>query len=156
LNFKQFRMFLANKSLGVIEYHCNRYLQEMGVDLIVKVEGFKVLADGQIREEITFKIIRNVVERNYKSFSGGERGRLLLSSILANRHLINETHPYGGLDFLSIDEVFEGVDSEGLMTMLESLKLLQIPVLLITHVTVEENDNVLTIVKENGTSRIKY
>lgn len=155
LNFKQFRMYLANKSLGVIEYHCNRYLQEMGSDLVVKVEGFKVLADSTIREEITCKIIRNI-ERNFKSFSGGERGRLLFASILANRFMINETHPYGGLDFLSIDEVFEGVDSEGLLSLIESAKLLSIPVLLITHVSVEEDDNVLTIVKENGVSKIKY
>lgn len=155
LNFKQFRMFLANKSLGVIEYHCNRYLQEMGSDLIVKVEGFKVLADGTSKEEITCRIIRNI-ERNFKSFSGGERGRLLFASILANRFMINETHPYGGLDFLSIDEVFEGVDSEGLLSLIESAKLLSIPVLLITHVSVEEDDNVLTIVKENGVSKIKY
>jgi len=155
LNLKQFRMYLANKSLGVIEYHCNRYLQEMGSDLIVKVEGFKVLADSTIKEEITCKIIRNI-ERNFKSFSGGERGRLLFASILANRFMINETHPYGGLDFLSIDEVFEGVDSEGLLSLIESAKLLSIPVLLITHVSVEEDDNVLTIVKENGVSKIKY
>lgn len=155
LNLKQFRMYLANKSLGVIEYHCNRYLQEMGSDLLIKVEGFKVRADSTIKEEITCKIIRNI-ERNFKSFSGGERGRLLFASILANRFMINETHPYGGLDFLSIDEVFEGVDSEGLLSLVESAKLLSIPVLLITHVSVEEDDNVLTIIKENGVSKIKY
>lgn len=155
LNLKQFRMYLANKSLGVIEYHCNRYLQGMGSDLLIKVEGFKVRSDSTIKEEITCKIIRNI-ERNFKSFSGGERGRLLFASILANRFMINETHPYGGLDFLSIDEVFEGVDSEGLLSLIESAKLLSIPVLLITHVSVEEDDNVLTIIKENGVSKIKY
>lgn len=154
-NFKQFRMYLANQSLTVIEYHCNRYLQEMKSDLTVKIEGFKMKADNTIKEEITCSIIRNI-ERNFNSFSGGERGRLLFASILANRFMINETHPYGGLDFLSIDEVFEGVDSEGLVSLIESAKLLSIPVLLITHVSVEEDDNVLTIVKENGVSKIKY
>jgi len=153
-NFKQFRMYLANQSLSVIEYHCNRYLREMKSDLVVKIEGFKVLADGAIREEINCSIIRNF-ERNFSSFSGGEKGRLLFASILANRFMINETHPYGGLDFLGIDEVFEGVDSEGLVSLIDSAKLLSIPVLLITHVSVEEDDNVLTIVKENGVSRIK-
>lgn len=155
INFKQFRMFLANKSLSVIEYHCNRYLKEMRTDLVVKIEGFKVLADGSIKEEINCKIIR-AQERSFSSFSGGERGRLLFASILANRYMINETHPYGGLDFLAIDEVFEGVDSEGLSSLIDSAKLLTIPVLLVTHVSVEESDNVLTIVKENGVSKIKY
>lgn len=154
LNFKQFRMFLANKSLGVMEYHCNRYLQGMNSDLVVKIEGFKVRADGTIKEEINATIIRNV-ERSFSSFSGGERGRLLFSSILANRFMINETHPYGGLDFLAIDEVFEGVDSKGIVSLIESAKLLSIPVLLITHIALKESSDVLTLVKENGISYIK-
>jgi len=153
-NFKQFRMYLANKSLGVMEYHCNRYLQGMNSDLVVKIEGFKVKADGTIKEEINAIIIRNI-ERTFSSFSGGERGRLLFSSILANRFMINETHPYGGLDFLAIDEVFEGVDSAGIVSLIESAKLLSIPVLLITHIALKESSDVLTLVKENGISYIK-
>jgi exonuclease SbcC len=155
-NFKQFRMHLANQSLGVIEYHCNRYLTEMKSDLTVKMDGFKVLASGAFKEEITATIIRNGRERTFSSFSGGERGRLLFASILANRHMINETHPYGGLHFLAIDEVFEGVDASGLESLIESAKLLNIPVMVITHVSVDENSaNVLTIVKENSISKIK-
>jgi ABC-type Mn2+/Zn2+ transport system ATPase subunit len=126
----------------------------MSSDLSVKMEGFKLKADGTPKEEITATIIRGI-ERTFSSFSGGERGRLLFASILANRYMINETHPYGGLDFLAIDEVFEGVDSVGLSSLIDSAKLLSIPVLLITHVSVEENDNVLTIVKEYGISKIK-
>jgi exonuclease SbcC len=153
-NFKQFKMFLANQSLGVIEYHCNRYLDEMGSDLTIKMEGFKMLANGTTKEEINVVIIRNI-ERTFSSFSGGERGRLLFASILANRHMINETHPYGGLDFLAVDEVFEGVDGAGIVSLIDSAKLLSMPVMIITHVAVEETENVLTIVKENGISRIK-
>lgn len=154
-NFKGFKTFIANKSLEVIEYHCNRYLNEMGSDLIVKIDGFKVLADGSVKDEIAIKIIRQQ-ERSFNSFSGGERGRLLFSSILANRFMINESHPYGGLDFLAIDEVFEGVDSEGIVSLVESAKLLSIPVLIITHVSVdEEKDYVMTITKTNNISTIK-
>jgi DNA repair protein SbcC/Rad50 len=154
-NFKQFRMFLANQSLSVIEYHCNRYLSGMGSDLLVKMEGFRVLANGSLKEEITAKILRNG-ERSFSSFSGGEKGRLLFASILSNRHLINETHPYGGLDFLSIDEVFEGVDSIGLKHLIESAKELSITVMIITHVTDEKADSdTVTIIKENNVSRIK-
>jgi exonuclease SbcC len=153
-NFKQFKMFLANQSLGVIEYHCNRYLDEMGSDLTIKMEGFKMLANGTTKEEINVVIIRNI-ERTFSSFSGGERGRLLFASILANRHMINETNPYGGLDFLAVDEVFEGVDGAGIVSLIESAKLLSMPVMIITHVAVEETENVLTIVKEKGISKIK-
>ena len=154
-NFKQFRMYLANQSLEVIQYHCNRYLTDMGSDMKVKMEGFKVLANGTYKEEITAKIIRDR-ERTFSSFSGGEKGRLLFASILANRHMINDTHPYGGFDFLAIDEVFEGVDSMGLKNIVSSAKILNVPVMIITHVTDEEaNSDRLLIVKENGISKIK-
>lgn len=156
-NFKGFKMHLANQSLEVMEYHVNRYLNEMGIDLIVRFEGFKVKADNSIKEEINAIIIRNGVERSFSSFSGGERARLLYASILANRFLINESNIYGGLDFLMADETFEGLDSEGFISLLNSSKLLCIPILLVTHVYIEdkENEDIITIIKENGISRIE-
>ena len=154
-NFKQFRMHLANQSLEAIEFHMNRYLVGMQSDLKVKLEGFKMLANGTFKDENTAKIIRTV-ERTFSSFSGGEQGRLLFAAILANRHMINQTHPYGGLDFLSIDEVFEGVDSLGLKKLVQSAKKLNVAVMIITHVTDEEvNDDVLLIEKINGISYVK-
>ena len=154
-NFKQFRMHLANQSLEAIEFHMNRYLVGMQSDLKVKLEGFKMLANGTFKDEITAKIIRTV-ERTFSSFSGGEQGRLLFAAILANRHMINQTHPYGGLDFLSIDEVFEGVDSLGLKKLVGSAKKLNVAVMIITHVTDEEvNDDILLIEKINGISYVK-
>ncbi len=154
-NFKQFRGYLANQSLEIIEFHCNRYLHDMGSDLKVKLDGFKTLANGSIKDEITAKVVRGV-ERSFSSFSGGERGRLLFASILANRHMINQTHPYGGLDYLCIDEIFEGVDSLGLKHLLKSARSLDISAHIITHVSDEDvSDDILTIVKENGKSKIK-
>jgi len=154
-NFKQFRMFLANQSLEVIGYHFNRYLEGMGSDISIKMDGFKVRADGTIKEEITAKVIRDI-ERTFDSFSGGEKSILLFTSILTNRHMINETHPYGGLDFLSIDEVLEGADSLILKHTIEAAKKLNVAVMIITHVTDEEaNSDRILIVKENNVSRIE-
>lgn len=154
-NFKQFRMFLANQSLEAIEFHINRFLFEMSSDLRVKIDGFKYLADGSIREQITPRVIREG-ERTFNSFSGGERGRLLFASILANRHMINESHPYGGLDFLSIDEVFEGIDGLGLSHLIKAAKQLDISVMVVTHVTDEDvADDKLLVIKEGGFSRIE-
>jgi exonuclease SbcC len=154
-NFKQFRAHLANQSLEAIEFHMNRYLDGMDSDLKVKMEGFKLLANGTFKDEITAKIIRTV-ERSFSSFSGGEQGRLLFAAILANRHMLNSTHKYGGLDFLSIDEVFEGVDSLGLKKLVKSAKQLDISVMIITHVTDEEvSDDILLIEKINGISYVK-
>lgn len=156
-NFKQFKLHLANQSLSVIEYHNNRYLNEMGSDMRVKFEGQKILANGNVKDEITSKVIRNQ-ERSFNSFSGGERGRLLFASILANRHMINSTHPHGGLDFLSIDEVFEGVDSVGLKGLIKLAKVLEITVMIITHVSPEEIGEMgssIIIEKIGGISTIK-
>ena len=155
-NFKQFRGHLANQSLEVMEYHSNRYLKDMGSDLIIKFEGFKTLANGTVKDEITARVIRNGSERTFDSFSGGEKGRLLFASILANRHMINKTHQNGGLDFLSIDEIFEGVDGVGLHHLIKSAKQLDITAMIITHVTDENaSADVLTVIKENGKSRIE-
>ncbi len=154
-NFKNFRMVLANQSLEVIEYNCNRYLTEMKSDLLVRMEGYKVLSNGSVKEEINAIIIRNAVERTFSSYSAGEGSRLMFASILTNKFLIDSSHPYGGLDFLMIDEILEGCDSAGIMSILDSAKLLQIPVLLITHISVEKNDDIITIIKENGKSRIE-
>ena len=119
------------------------------------MEGFKMLSNGTFKDEITAKILRNV-ERTFASFSGGEQGRLLFAAILANRHMLNSTHKYGGLDFLSVDEVFEGVDSLGLKSLIKSAKLLDIAVMVITHVTDEEvSDDILLIEKVNGISYVK-
>ena len=153
--FKEFRMHLANQSLDIIQYHNNRYLEEMGSDMRVSMEGYKKLANGSYKEEITANIIRNGVERTFSSFSGGEKGRLLFASILANRFMINSTHPYGGLDFLTIDEIFEGVDGIGLTTLIDSAKKMEVAVMMVTHALNREADSdVMTVVKENGTSKI--
>ena len=155
LNFKQFRLHLANQSLNVMEYHTNRYLKDMKSDLIVNFDGYKTLANGSIKDEITCKIVRGV-ERTFSSFSGGEKGRLLFASILANRYMINSTHKYGGLDFLSVDEVFEGVDAIGLKGLIKSARDLEIAVMIITHVSDENvSDDILLIEKVNGVSNIK-
>lgn len=151
---KEFKMFLANKSLEVLEYHNNRYLKDMKTDLTVRINGFKKRADGSIKDEINVSIFREE-ERLFNSFSGGERGRLLFASILANRYMINLNNKYGGLDFLSIDEVFEGVDGLGLKNLIKPAKELKIPVMIVTHVTTENtNDDILTIEKKNGISKI--
>ena len=121
----------------------------------IRLSGSKVTAKGEVKEEITAKVIRDT-ERSFSSFSGGERGRLLFASILANRHMINSTHPYGGLDFLSVDEIFEGVDSVGIKNIIESAKTLNIAVMIITHVQDNnESSDVITIEKVGGVSRIK-
>tara|TARA_R110002073_G_scaffold148366_4_gene301499 strand:+ start:4036 stop:6174 length:2139 start_codon:yes stop_codon:yes gene_type:complete len=155
-NFKQFRLHLANKSLETMQYRTNHFLKELGNDILVRLDGYKVKANGTIKEEISAVIIRDG-ERTFSSLSGGEQVRVLFSSILANRYLINSTHPHGGLDFLGVDEIFDKIDSLGMKHLIMSAKKLETCIMIISHVSDEElsGEDVLTIVKENGVSKIK-
>ena len=155
-NFKQFRLHLANKSLETMQYRTNEFLKELGNDILVRLDGYKVKANGTIKEEISATIIRDG-ERTFASLSGGEQVRVLFSSILANRYLINTTHPHGGLDFLSVDEVFDKIDSVGMKHLIRSAKRLETCIMVISHVSDEDlaGEDILTIVKENGVSKIK-
>ena len=155
-NFKQFRLHLANKSLETMQYRTNEFLKELGNDILVRLDGYKVKANGTIKEEISATIIRDG-ERTFSSLSGGEQVRVLFSSILANRYLINTTHPHGGLEFLSVDEVFDKIDSLGMKYLIRSAKKLETCIMVISHVSDEDlaGEDILTIVKENGVSKIK-
>jgi exonuclease SbcC len=155
-SFKQFRMHLANKSLETMQFMTNKFLSELGNDISVRFDGYKVKANGSIKEEINALIIRDG-ERSFSSLSGGEQVRVLFSSVLANRYLINNTHPYGGLDFLSVDEVFDKVDSLGMKHLIRSASKLETCIMIISHVSDEDlsGEEILTIVKENGISTIK-
>jgi exonuclease SbcC len=155
-NFKQFRMYLANKSLETMQFQINKFLGQLKNDIRVRLDGFKVKANGSIKEEITATIIRDN-ERTFSSLSGGEQVRVLFSSILANRYLINSTHPYGGLDFLGVDEVFDKSDSLGMKFLVRSASQLKTCIMIISHVSDEDlaGEEILTIVKENGISIIK-
>jgi exonuclease SbcC len=155
-NFKQFRLHLANKSLETMQYRTNEFLKELGNDILVRLDGYKVKANGTIKEEISATIIRDG-ERTFSSLSGGEQVRVLFSSILANRYLINATHPHGGLQFLGVDEIFDKVDSLGLKYLMRSAKRLETCIMIISHVSDEDlaGEDILTIQKVNGVSTIK-
>lgn len=157
LLMKQFYVYLTNKSLATIEGFCNLFLQDINTDLQIKLEGFKTLADGSTKESITPMVFRNgVEEEDYRCFSGGERGRLILATILAFQQLINQKSNSGGLGLIMIDEVLDQVDAEGIYNLVTALKGVDMTILLTSQVkTKVDTDNVLTIVKDNGISYIK-
>ncbi len=152
----QFYVYLTNKTLTLIQSHCNHYLDSMGSDLRLKFEGFKTLADGKIKESINAVISRgDEAEEDYRCFSGGEQGRLVFSTILTYQELINQKSKSGGLDYLQIDEVLDQVDSMGLGLFIHSLENLDKTIYIISQVKTEAPvENTLLIVKEEGRSRI--
>lgn len=155
--FKDFRMSLACEQLKIIQDAANLSLERQRSELRVSIDGFKMNAKGQVKSEITVLVING--EGEYKSFwsySGGERARVEMAMIQAFQEMLNTTNPYGGLDFLMIDEVLEGTDPLGLSLLIESLKEVKNPVYIISHVmNIRAGVPTLTIVKDGGVSRIE-
>ncbi len=156
LYFKQFYIYLTNQCLKKIQDLCNNFLEQIDTNLRVKVEGFKQLASGDVREKITTVILRDDIEEDdYRSFSGGERGKLTLSTILAFQELINSNSKSGGLDILFIDEILDSVDGLGMKNFIEALNKVQKTIHLTTHISIKERDeNVILIRKVNDKSYI--
>lgn len=157
INFQSFYIYLTNKVLYNIEVLSNTFLEKIQTRLRLKLEGFKVNADKSIKESITPIILEDGNEEDdYRTYSGGEKGKLILSTILSLHELINMSSPSGGLDFLFIDEILDSVDSKGMSSFLKTLESLNKTIFITSHVgTKEINENVLKIVKINGKSSIE-
>lgn len=154
IRFKEFKRSLSFRQLKVLEGFVNKYLSDMKSDMRIFIDGYKTLANGQVKEEISINIDKNGLQK-FSSFSHGEQGRLEIAMILSLQKMINATNKYGGLTFLSIDEVLEGLDSKGLGNIMQSLSTFTFPILITTHVSNTTYGNTITIVKENGISKIK-
>lgn len=155
-NFKKFYSYLANKSLSIIEGYANLYLSKMGTNLQMKIEGYKTLANGKIKENITPIILRNgIIEGEFNQFSGGEKAKLDFSLVLTNQQLINLNSTSGGLDLLWVDEILESVDGMGIRCLLDSTKDLNKSIFLTTHVDHSKiQENSIIVEKVNGVSKI--
>lgn len=153
---KGFLTFLTNKSIKSIEGITNSYLKQMNSELQVLIDGYTILKSGEVREKISISIVRSGIEvANFNRYSGGEKGRIKLANILGLQHLINLTAKNGGLNFLGLDEVFEGLDKTGQMDVLNILEKLNVTSLVITHRNQPIGAaNEIFIEKSKGISRI--
>lgn len=130
----------------------------IGSDLRVEMLGYKKLKSGKVRDKITVNLLRNGVDcGSYAKFSGGERARVNLASILGLQKLTNNSAPKGkGLDLLVLDEILEASDTTGIESSCKALNKLRATSLLVTQNPISDNDgNTIVVVKENGYSTIK-
>jgi DNA repair exonuclease SbcCD ATPase subunit len=157
INFKNFKSHLANKSIKNIQDYTNLFLNGMGSDISISIDGYRTLASKKLKEAITTTVLRDGFEEgSYGSFSGGERGRIDVSNVLGMQELINNTSPTGGMDFLLIDECLDQVEPFGLESIINSLQPLGKTVMIITQQT-EINmpaEHTLVIQKVNKVSSI--
>jgi len=153
LNFKKFKSFLANRSISNITDYTNLFLQLIGSDLSINVEGYRTLSDGKTKEELSTMVLRNgLTVGRYGRFSAGERVRIDFSNILALQEICN-INAKVGLDLLLIDEVLDSCDGEGMSCIIEGTSELKKTIMIISQVETKSN-NKIKIIKENGVSRI--
>lgn len=153
-NFKNFKSFVANQSIKNIQDYTNLFLQKMGSDLSINIDGFATLANGKIKEQISIEVLRGGFnEGSYGAFSGGERGRIDISCILAIQQLINLNCKSGGLDLLICDEILDQVDTLGLESIINSLQHLDRTIMIVSQNEINAlKDYTLTIEKRNKIS----
>lgn len=151
LRFKSFKSELANKSIKNISDFTTLYLQAMGTNLSINIEGYRQLADGKLKEEIQTTILRDGFEiGSYGRFSRGERARIDVSNVLGMQELVN-INAKNGLELLVIDEVLDCCDELGLRLILESLMKLDKTVIIISQISINSlKQNTLVCVKEKG------
>lgn len=154
IRFKSFKSYLANQSIKNIEDLSNYYLGKMNSDLSIEISPKS--KKGKVeKEKITEMILRNGFPvGSYGRFSGGEKGRIDLGLILANKASIN-SNAHTGLDFLLIDEIMESLDSLGIENIIRAMDNINTTLLLVTQIEINTLPNqTLTLVKQNGETLI--
>ena len=151
-----FKTFLVNKTLSIIESVVNSFLYRFEMNLLVKINGFKVLKSKEVREKIDILVSKNEqIWSKFRKFSGGQRKRINICGILALQTLINSASDSGGLDFMVLDETFESLDNAGQLELLRILDKSQQTNLVISH---QNNDigreNQIFVKYKNGESCI--
>lgn len=157
LNFTMFKSYIAKKKINALSQIVNDFLEKIGSDIRLKLEGFTVTRSGKLRDKISIQVMRDGIDcGSYHKFSGGEKARLNLACILSLHTLTNSNCEDGkGLDFIIIDELLDKSDEVGLSTYCEALNRLHQTALLITQGSVSESyPHKLLIVKRQGVSAI--
>lgn len=158
VHFTLFKSHIARKKIDALSLVVNDFLEKIGSDIRLKLEGFTVTKTGKLRDKISVQVMRDGIDcGSYHKFSGGEKARLNLACILALHTLTNSNCEDGkGLDFIIIDELLDKSDEVGMATYCEALNKLGQTALLITQGGVAEGyPHKLLIVKKQGVSTIQ-
>lgn len=152
-----FATYLANRSVKIIEGITNSFLKKFRSSMTVEINGFKINKDGSVREKIdVLAVYKGKYAQNFMGYSGGERSRIFLASILGIQHLINLSAHGKGLDLLLLDESLGALDSRGVVNICNILNQLGVTVIMITqNVSNDVNiSNKVLVVREDEVSKI--
>lgn len=153
---KQYKYHLLGKSLQILESKCNEYLRIFKMNMNIRLNGFKVLASGEVREKINEVVERNGQNYAFGKLSKGQKTRLNICMIFAFNDLINQTSPQGGLNLLGLDEVFEGLDQKGQERTLSMFNNVMKTSLIISHQNYEVGAvNPIKCIYQNGITNVQ-
>lgn len=156
-NFKNFKSHVANQSIKNIADYTNLFLQSMGTDLAINIEGYKLLSTGKMKEKIDTSVLRGGFDAgSYGKFSGGERGRIDVCVIMSIQELINLNCPHGkGIDLLVCDEILDQVDTMGLESIIDSLQSVGKTVAIVSQNEINAlKEHTVIMRKQNGVTTI--
>ncbi len=147
---------------GIKKFFFSRLIPELNKSINTYLDHFELPVKFEFDSEFDYKIVDFGTERNYLSFSGGERFRIDLSIILSFI-LLNKLINGCDINILMLDELLDtAVDQDGMELILEKLKELtekeNLCSYIISHKGLENNmyiDNVIKIKKVNGFSHIE-
>jgi exonuclease SbcC len=150
---KDFHTYLINGFLSNMERLTNEFLIQMKCDLRVLIDGYRELASGKLTQAVTCRVLRGAVDGELKEYSSGEQAKVEVAMILTLQELLSDSHV--NLSFLSIDEVLDSLDSEGMLNLVNALSNVKKTIMLISHISIEDIKDTLIIEKINGTSKIR-
>ena len=130
------RSFMLDKVVPFINERLNHYLTILtDGGITARFNTVKQLSSGEYRDDFNLEIMNKKASETYEGNSGGERRRVDLAVALAFNDFIS-ARSGKRLNILLLDEVFEGVDAEGLyyvIKVLEDLARRKSSVFVITH-----------------------
>jgi DNA repair exonuclease SbcCD ATPase subunit len=130
------RSFMLDKVVPFINERLSHYLTILtDGGITARFNTVKQISSGEYREDFNLEILNKNAADTYEGNSGGERRRVDLAVALAFNDFIS-SRSGKRFNILLLDEVFEGVDAEGLyyvIKVLEDLARRKSSVFVITH-----------------------
>jgi len=143
------KFYIVRRWMPYFNLTLNEYLYKFGIDI-------HAVFDEQFKETVRFK---NGDEVDYNALSNGQKKRLALSIMLSlmdlSKKIKNQSY-----NLLIMDEVIDGLDQEGVSSLLEILKEKEDMELIFIAHNVQLEDSIINrrieISKEQGFSKFNY
>lgn len=161
---KGLKSYILDSKLKLLNDYINRWVKLLtGGTIWVQFGSTKKTRANKVVNSPDVRVCRwnldgTITERNYRSWSGGEKQRISLAIDFGLSLLVSSRAKYS-YDIIIMDEVFKHLDSAGKEAVVEMLKALsrdKSSVFVVDHDSEFQNmfDNKVIIRKKNGVSQI--